>query len=122
MVRAWRERGEAGMTAATARQVQVDVGAVQKCVEEEFSRLSARVHECRMAILATGDGRFLGGWFAEQRNGPRVSAIASSLLAICETAGKEIEAGACESAIVVANRLNVVVVRVNAIGRQLVLA
>ena len=105
-----------------ARTIQVDLGAVQKCVEVEFGRLSARVAELRMAVLATGDGRYLGGWFPEQRSGQRLSAIASSLLAICETAGKEIDAGACESAIVVANRLNTVVVRVSAIGRQLVLA
>ncbi|HEX6832823.1 MAG TPA: hypothetical protein VF132_04755 [Rudaea sp.] len=91
-------------------------------VERELAAVSARIPELKLVVLATGDGRYLAGWFAQNRNGARISAIVSSLLAICETAGKELNGGRCTSAIVTADELNIVAIRLNALDRQLVLA
>jgi predicted regulator of Ras-like GTPase activity (Roadblock/LC7/MglB family) len=99
-----------------------DFGLLRSRVEAALAQAAARVAELRLAALATADGRYLAGWFAESRNGPRISAIVSSLLGICETAGRELAAGKCECAIVKTEQLNVIVVRIHALGRPLVLA
>ncbi len=99
-----------------------DFAALRARIEAEFERSALRIPEFKLAVLATADGRFLAGRFQEARDGARVSAIVSSLLAICETAGRELKAGKCESAVVKAQALNVVAIRLQALGRPLVLA
>ncbi|MEO8672564.1 MAG: hypothetical protein ABI411_14695 [Tahibacter sp.] len=75
-----------------------------------------------MSVLSTSDGRALAGRFSQGGSKDRAAAIISSLLAICETAGKEFVSGRCSSAILTAELANVVAQRVGATSSPFVLA
>jgi len=99
-----------------------EITAIRGAVDAAFKQLANNVPELGLAILATGDGHLLTGYFAKPRNGARLSALVSSLLAICETVSKELSAGACKSAIVAADELHIIVVRVGHMAKPLVMA
>jgi len=109
-------------SAKVLRWSAADVARVREQVDAEFQDTFAHMPAFRMAVLSTSDGRALTGQFAQSGNKDRAAAIVSSILAICETAGKEFAAGRCTSAIVTAETANVVAMRVGASSSPFVLA
>ena len=109
-------------TTKVLRWSQADIARVRERVDDEFTQTFSLLPEFRLAILSTSDGRALTGRFSGTGNKDRAAAIVSSILAICETAGKEFATGRCTSAIVVAENAHVVALRVGNKSSPFVLA
>ncbi|KPC50666.1 hypothetical protein WG78_16470 [Amantichitinum ursilacus] len=98
------------------------MATVRQLMQEVIGQLFDRVSETRAALVSTADGMPLVSRFDTETDNNRVSAIFSSLLAVCETASKEINAGACQRAVVCADHANIVMVRIHLKGRVFTLA
>src|SRR4051794_33866182 len=75
----------------------------------EIDAVMSRSEDIRMAVISLSDGRAIAARFLRPGEKDRAAALVSSLLAICETAGKEFEAGRCANVIVSAEVANVIV-------------
>lgn len=99
-----------------------DMGTVRMLMEDAIKQMTLRSPEAQSALVSTADGMPLVSHFGRGGNKNRVSAIVSSLLAVCETASKEFEAGLCQRAVVCAEQANIVMVRINAASGVFTLA
>jgi predicted regulator of Ras-like GTPase activity (Roadblock/LC7/MglB family) len=92
-----------------------------KCATE-LEHLCRSLPDAKAAAVSTGDGRAFSAQFAERGDDARTSALISSLLALCETVSKELNAGHCKSVVIAAEQMNIVVVRIGDTRAQFVLA
>ena len=99
-----------------------DIVTVRTLMDDAIKLVFTRVPETQAALVSTSDGMPLVSQFSNGGDKNRISAIVSSLLAICETASREFSAGACQRAVVCAEKSSIVVIRINAHGRDFALA
>ncbi|QBB71532.1 roadblock/LC7 domain-containing protein [Pseudolysobacter antarcticus] len=106
----------------TPKWTDAQIKLIREQVDAEMSQFAAKMTEVQTMIVSTSDGRPLTAFFSTSGDKNRIGAMISSLLAVCETASRELVAGRCLSAIVSAENANVVVLRVGGTNSQFVLA
>lgn len=99
----------------------IDISRLRQDVERTLTESAVKLPDLQLVVLSSTDGHLLGSWYSSPRDGHRIGAIMSSLLAIHETAGKELRAGSCNSAIVSTEQLNIVVTRLRTSARPLIM-
>ena len=95
---------------------------IRSLCDRELLKLCDRHPEVSMALVASADAWLISCRSSEKMDAHRLSAMTTSLLALCEPLSKELSGGGCQSVLLSMDSYTCVVLHITSLQRSLVLA
>jgi predicted regulator of Ras-like GTPase activity (Roadblock/LC7/MglB family) len=105
------------VTDAFARAAQL-----RAICDRELDELCRQYPEITLAVVATADARLISLRSSIVQEGHRIAAMTGSLLGLCESLARELDAGACQSTVVSMASYTCILVRIDDPSHPLALA